>query len=84
MRTAIVFNHPYEHSFCTAILQSVIRGLHNAGHETDVLHLDNEQFDPVMRAADLKAFTLLEMLSNTHFLPVRSGRWATRTENGLT
>jgi putative NADPH-quinone reductase len=60
MRTAIVFNHPYEHSFCAAILQFVVRGLHNAGHETDVLHLDNEQFDPVMRAADLKAFTLGE------------------------
>jgi putative NADPH-quinone reductase len=39
MRVAIVFNHPYEGSFCTAILQSVVRGLHNAGHETDVLHL---------------------------------------------
>ena len=60
MRTAIVFNHPYEHSFCAAILESVVHGLHNAGHETDVLHLDNEQFDPVMRTADLKAFTLGE------------------------
>jgi len=60
MRTAIVFNHPYERSFCTAILQSVVRGLEAAGHQTDVLHLDNEQFDPVMRAADLKAFTLGE------------------------
>lgn len=60
MRTAIVFNHPYERSFCTAILQSVTRGLHKAGHETDVLHLDNEQFDPVMRTADLEAFTLGE------------------------
>ena len=60
MRTAIVFNHPYERSFCAAILQSVVRGLEAAGHETDVLHLDNERFDPVMRAADLKAFTLGE------------------------
>lgn len=58
MRTAIVFNHPYEGSFCSAILQSVLRGLHCAGHETDVLHLDNERFDPVMSAADLKGFTL--------------------------
>jgi len=58
MRTAIVFNHPYEGSFCSAILQSVLRGLQSAGHETDVLHLDNEKFDPVMSAADLKGFTL--------------------------
>jgi NAD(P)H dehydrogenase (quinone) len=58
MRVAIVFNHPYEGSFCTAILQSVMRGLQTAGHEIDVLHLDKEGFDPVMRAADLKGFTL--------------------------
>lgn len=51
MRTAIVFNHPYERSFCAAILQSVVRGLHNAGHETDVLHLDNEQFGQTVRTA---------------------------------
>jgi len=60
MKVAIIFNHPYEGSFCTAILHSVIRGLQSAGHETDVLHLDNEGFDPVMRTADLKAFTLGE------------------------
>jgi NAD(P)H dehydrogenase (quinone) len=58
MKVTIVFNHPYEGSFCAAILQSVLRGLQAAGHETDVLHLDNEGFDPVMRAADLKGFTL--------------------------
>jgi len=57
MKVAIIFNHPYEGSFCNAILQSVLRGLRAAGHETDVLHLDNEGFDPVMRTADLKAFT---------------------------
>jgi NAD(P)H dehydrogenase (quinone) len=58
MKVAIIFNHPYEGSFCTAILQSVIRGLQSAGHETDVLHLDNDSFNPVMTAADLKGFTL--------------------------
>ena len=58
MKIAIVFNHPYEGSFCNAILQSVVRGLHQAGHDTDVLHLDNEGFNPVMTAHDLQAFTL--------------------------
>ena len=58
MKIAIVFNHPYEGSFCNAILQSVVRGLHQAGHDTDVLHLDNEGFNPVMTAEDLNGFRL--------------------------
>jgi putative NADPH-quinone reductase len=58
MKIAIVFNHPYEGSFCNAILQSVVRGLRQAGHDTDVLHLDNEGFNPVMTAEDLNGFRL--------------------------
>jgi NAD(P)H dehydrogenase (quinone) len=56
MRTAIVFNHPYEGSYCRAILEAVKRGLGRAQHEVDVLHLDNDGFNPVMSQADLKAF----------------------------
>jgi NAD(P)H dehydrogenase (quinone) len=56
MKTAIVFNHPYSGSYCSAILNSVSAGLTNAGHEIDLIHLDNENFDPVMRASDLKGF----------------------------
>jgi NAD(P)H dehydrogenase (quinone) len=56
MKVAIIFNHPYEGSYCTAILQSVTAGLNKSGHEIDLFHLDNDEFDPVMRAADLKAY----------------------------
>ena len=56
MKVAIVFNHPYQGSFCNAILETVTRTLKVGGHETDVLHLDNDQFNPVMTAADLKGF----------------------------
>ncbi|HEY1869510.1 MAG TPA: NAD(P)H-dependent oxidoreductase [Chitinophagaceae bacterium] len=56
MKVVIVFNHPYEGSYCNAILQSVTAGLKKAGHETDIIHLDNDNFDPVMRAKDLAAF----------------------------
>jgi putative NADPH-quinone reductase len=56
MHVAIVFNHPYEGSFCNALLAAATRGLHRAGHTVDVLHLDREGFDPVMTTADLKAF----------------------------
>tara|TARA_R110000868_G_scaffold111773_1_gene301531 strand:- start:32927 stop:33520 length:594 start_codon:yes stop_codon:yes gene_type:complete len=56
MKVAIVFNHPYEGSFCNAILNSVTVGLEKTGHEIDLIHLDKEQFNPVMTAGDLKAF----------------------------
>ncbi len=56
MKTLIVFNHPYEGSYCNAILNSVTRGLQQANHEIDVIHLDKEGFNPVMTADDLKAF----------------------------
>jgi putative NADPH-quinone reductase len=56
MKVVIVFNHPYEGSYCNAILQSVTKGLKEADHEVDLIHLDNDNFDPVMRAKDLAAF----------------------------
>ncbi|HLT32201.1 MAG TPA: NAD(P)H-dependent oxidoreductase [Aquaticitalea sp.] len=56
MRTVIVFNHPNEGSYCNAILQSVTKGLQNANHEVDLMHLDHDGFNPAMSKADLKAF----------------------------
>jgi len=58
MRILVVFNHPYEKSYCSAILASVQKGLERAGHELDLIHLDRDEFDPVMRSRDLKAFVL--------------------------
>jgi NAD(P)H dehydrogenase (quinone) len=56
MKVAIVFNHPYEGSYCTALLKAVTTGLQKARHEIDLIHLDNEGFNPVMTAKDLKGF----------------------------
>lgn len=56
MKVVIVFNHPYEGSYCSAILKSVESGLVKAGHEIDIIHLDKDQFDPVITADDLLAF----------------------------
>ncbi len=56
MNVVIVFNHPYEGSFCNAVLQAVTRGLRRGHHEVDVIHLDEDGFNPVMTAADLSAF----------------------------
>jgi NAD(P)H dehydrogenase (quinone) len=56
MRTVIVFNHPYEGSYCNAILKAVTKGLQKASHEVDLMHLDNDGFNPAMSLSDLKAF----------------------------
>ncbi|QJB31711.1 NAD(P)H-dependent oxidoreductase [Chitinophaga oryzae] len=56
MRTVIVYNHPYEGSFCNAILNAVTKSLQKARHEVDLIHLDKDGFNPVMSEADLKAF----------------------------
>lgn len=56
MRTVIVFNHPYEGSFGNAILNAATEGLQQANHEVDLMHLDNDGFNPVMSKEDLKAF----------------------------
>ncbi|MDR3272146.1 MAG: NAD(P)H-dependent oxidoreductase [Flavobacteriaceae bacterium] len=56
MKAVIVFNHPYEGSFCNAILKAVMNGLQKAQYETDLIYLDKENFNPIMTSADLKAF----------------------------
>lgn len=56
MKTLIVFNHPYEGSFCNAILKSVSEGLELSHQPFNVINLDKDGFDPVMRSKDLLAF----------------------------
>lgn len=56
MNTLIVFNHPYDQSFCTAILQSVAKGIQTAGQHVDIIHLNQDNFNPRMTAEDLKGF----------------------------
>ncbi|TGD59227.1 NAD(P)H-dependent oxidoreductase [Flavobacterium humi] len=56
MNILIVFNHPYEGSYCNSLLNAVQKGLQLASHTTDLIHLDREQFNPVMSAQDLRAF----------------------------
>ena len=56
MKTLIVYNHPYDGSFCHAILENVKAGMAESGNEVDVIELDKDEFDPVMRGKDLLAF----------------------------
>ena len=56
MRAVIIFNHPYEGSYCNAILDAIAKGLRRGRHDVDIIHLDKDGFDPVMTASDLRAF----------------------------
>lgn len=56
MKVLIIFNHPYKGSYCNAILTSVQQGLMKAKHQVDLIHLDEDGFNPVMTGADLLAF----------------------------
>lgn len=58
MKTLIIFNHPYEGSFCSAIRDAVKSGLRKGRHSCKVINLDKDRFDPVMREKDLRAFKL--------------------------
>lgn len=58
MHVLVVFNPPYERSYCSAILESIKEGITEGDHEFDLIHLDCDNFDPVMRSKDLQAFAI--------------------------
>lgn len=62
MKTVIIYNHPYNGSFCHAILEATKKGLEKAGHTIDVIDLDTDKFNPVMTGQDLLAFRNHEMI----------------------
>lgn len=55
MKTLIVYNHPYEGSFCHAILEKTVEGALLKG-EVDIIDLDSDKFNPVMSQEDLLGF----------------------------
>lgn len=48
MRALVVYCHPREGSFCSALRDAAVAGLRDAGHDVDVIDLAAEGFDPVM------------------------------------
>uniref|UniRef100_A0AAU2JXB5 NAD(P)H-dependent oxidoreductase n=1 Tax=Streptomyces sp. NBC_00049 TaxID=2903617 RepID=A0AAU2JXB5_9ACTN len=57
MKTMVIFNHPYEGSYCAAVREAVVAGLKRAQADVDVLHLDQEGFNPVMTTEELAGFS---------------------------
>lgn len=56
MKTLIVYYHPHEGSFCSAIRDAVISGLDTGGYEWQIIDLDKDGFDPVIHEKDLGIF----------------------------
>lgn len=48
MNTVIIYSHPVEGSFCSAMRDAARRGLETAGHEVSVIDLAVDDFNPVM------------------------------------
>ncbi len=61
MKTVIVYDHPYEGSFCNAILKSVEKSETKKGNEVDIIDLHQDKFNPVMSSQDLLGFVKHEM-----------------------
>ncbi|WOO88658.1 NAD(P)H-dependent oxidoreductase [Mollicutes bacterium LVI A0078] len=62
MKTVVVYDLPYEGSFCHAILESVVEGQTDNGNEVDVIDLHKDEFNPVMSGKDLLGFVKHEMV----------------------
>ncbi len=56
MRAVVVYCHPVEGSFCSAMRDAALRGLTAAGHEVALIDLAAEQFNPVMSRDEWNAY----------------------------
>lgn len=48
MRALVIYSHPVEGSFCSAMRDAAVRGLKASGHDVTVIDLTLENFNPVM------------------------------------
>lgn len=53
---SIVYGHPYEGSFCHAILDAVLQKLRASGRGHTLMDLYADHFDPAVRARDLALY----------------------------
>jgi len=56
MRVLVVYAHPLSDSFAAALRDAVLARLRAAGHEVDLCDLYAEGFDPVLTAAERRAY----------------------------
>jgi NAD(P)H dehydrogenase (quinone) len=56
MNALVVYCHPVEGSFCSAMRDASVRGLRAAGHTVDVIDLAARQFNPVMPTSEWNTY----------------------------
>ena len=56
MNALVVYCHPVEGSFCSAMRDAAVSGLHAAGHSVDVIDLAAENFNPVMSTSEWNTY----------------------------
>lgn len=74
MNVMIIYDHPWNGSYCSSILQYIINGLDKANHNYDLLDLHREGFDPIMREKDLSLY------SNGKYSDPKVGEYQKRIE----
>ncbi len=58
MRVLVLYAHPLADSFAAALHRAVVAALQQSGHEVDDCDLYAEHFDPVLSAAERRAYNL--------------------------
>ncbi|CAB4560598.1 MAG: flavodoxin family protein [Actinobacteria bacterium] len=70
MNTVIVYCHPVEGSFCSAMRDAAHRGLIAAGHEVEIIDLAKDAFDPIMGLEEWQVY-----MSRTGQVPTELTRY---------
>lgn len=58
MKVLIVYCHPVEGSFCSAMRDAAADGFRQAGHSVEIIDLTADNFDPVMSADEWTSYYL--------------------------
>lgn len=76
MKVLVIYCHPVPESFCAAIRDRVMDTLAASGHETRLIDLYAEGFDPVMPADERRLYN--DMCAGDHPFPEHAGKmnWA--------
>jgi NAD(P)H dehydrogenase (quinone) len=56
MKVLIIRAHPLDDSFNFAVLQATLNGLKQAGHETTLIDLNKDDFDPRLKAEERRTY----------------------------
>lgn len=49
MKILVIKGHPDKESYCQSIFQTIVENIDSGRHELEVINLNEEDFDPVLR-----------------------------------